>query len=114
MAARDSFLNSFESLAVASEWTPMEEARPINVPIYSSSTFKLPTIARGEQLSTGKVSETTVHSCYAKKKSFCFTYSGVPVSFGFLFLAGARCSCDTCSYGVGMVSCKMKQNLTQK
>lgn len=54
MAARDSFLNSFESLAVASEWTPMEEARPINVPIYSSSTFKLSTVARGEELSTGK------------------------------------------------------------
>ena len=69
MAARDSFLNSFESLAVASEWTPMEEARPINVPIYSSSTFKLPTVARGEELSTGKVSETTVHSFYAKKKN---------------------------------------------
>lgn len=68
MAARDSFLNNFESLAVASEWTPMEEARPINVPIYSSSTFKLPTVARGEELSTGKVSETMVHSFYAKKK----------------------------------------------
>ena len=70
MAAKDSFLNSFESLAVASEWTPMEEARPINVPIYSSSTFKLPTVARGEELSTGKVSETMVHSFYAKKNRF--------------------------------------------
>jgi len=85
MAARDSFLNSFESLAVASEWTPMEEARPINVPIYSSSTFKLPTIARGEELSTGKVSETTVHSFYAKKTIILLTYGGVPVAFGFLF-----------------------------
>lgn len=91
MAARDSFLNSFESLAVASEWTPMEEAHPINVPIYSSSTFKLPTIARGEELSTGKVSESTFHSFYMKKKIILLTLlrsSGCFWLFGFLFSAG--------------------------
>ena len=101
MAARDSFLNSFESLAVASEWTPMEEARPINVPIYSSSTFKLPTVARGEELSTGKVSETTVHSFYAKKKIILLKLLRSSACFWLPFF-GWRCNYDTCSYGVGV------------
>ena len=88
MAARDSFLNSFESLAVASEWTPMEEARPINVPIYSSSTFKLSTVARGEELSTGKVSETMVHSFYVKKKIVLLKLLWSSACFGLPFSAG--------------------------
>ena len=57
MAGGESFFNSFESLAVASEWNPVEEARPINVPIFSSSTFKLSSVAHAEELATGKVSE---------------------------------------------------------
>ena len=61
MAEGESFLNSFESLAVASQWTPVEEARPINVPIYSSSTFKLSSAAHGEELASGKVSEIIIH-----------------------------------------------------
>ncbi|KAL9974389.1 hypothetical protein ACROYT_G011413 [Oculina patagonica] len=54
MADEESFLNSFESLAVASEWKPVEEPRPINVPIFSSSTFKLSSVAHAEELASGK------------------------------------------------------------
>ncbi|KAK2559712.1 L-methionine gamma-lyase [Acropora cervicornis] len=45
---------AFESLAVGSEYIPAEEANPINVPIYSSSTFKISTVDHAEDLATGK------------------------------------------------------------
>lgn len=55
MAERESLCNSFESMAVGSEWVPVEEAHPINVPIFSSSTFKVTSVAHAEELATGKV-----------------------------------------------------------
>ena len=48
---------AFESLAVGSEYIPIEEPNPINVPIYSSSTFKISSVDHGEDLATGKVSD---------------------------------------------------------
>ncbi|XP_068721462.1 cystathionine gamma-synthase-like [Montipora capricornis] len=45
---------AFESLAVGSEYIPVEEPNPINVPIYSSSTFKISSVDHGEDLATGK------------------------------------------------------------
>ena len=62
MAEGESFCNSFESLAVGSQWIPVEEPHPINVPIFSSSTFKVSSVAHGEELATGKVSKTTIHN----------------------------------------------------
>lgn len=55
MADEQSLFNSFESLAVESEWRVAEEPGPINVPIFSSSTFKLSSVAHGEALAGGKV-----------------------------------------------------------
>ncbi|KAJ7376647.1 hypothetical protein OS493_033529 [Desmophyllum pertusum] len=54
MADEKSFLSSFESLAVASEWNPAEPPHPINVPIFSSSTFQLSSVAHAEELAGGK------------------------------------------------------------
>ena len=55
MANKQSFLESFESLAVGSEWKPAEEPNPINVPIFASSTFKLSSVDHAEELALGKV-----------------------------------------------------------
>lgn len=55
MADEQSLCNSFESLAVESEWKLEEEPSPINVPIFSSSTFRLSSVAHGEALASGKV-----------------------------------------------------------
>ena len=53
--SNDKCFNTFESLAVGSEWKPVEEVRPMSVPIYASSTFKVTSVAHGEALSGGKV-----------------------------------------------------------
>ena len=55
MADEQSLLNSFESLAVESEWKLTEEPNPINVPIFSSSTFRLSSVAHGEAVASGEV-----------------------------------------------------------
>ena len=60
MADEESFRKSFDSLAVASEWKRGEEPRPINVPIFSSSTFKVSSVAHGEELASGKVRTQTL------------------------------------------------------
>lgn len=54
MADEQSLLNSFESLAVESEWKLAEEPNPINVPIFSSSTFRLSSVAHGEAVASGE------------------------------------------------------------
>ena len=61
MSSEDFVFNSFDSLAVGSEWKPAEDVRPINVPIYSSSTFKVSSVAHGEALSNGKVGTLLSH-----------------------------------------------------
>ncbi|PFX20326.1 Cystathionine gamma-synthase [Stylophora pistillata] len=54
MANENSFLESFESLAVGSDWIKPEEPDPINVPIFASSTFKTSSVDHAEELALGK------------------------------------------------------------
>lgn len=55
MANENSLLESFESLAVGSDWKKPEEPDPINVPIFASSTFKTSSVDHAEELALGKV-----------------------------------------------------------
>ncbi|XP_027053503.1 uncharacterized protein LOC113680666 [Pocillopora damicornis] len=54
MANENSLLESFESLAVGSDWKKPEEPDPINVPIFASSTFKTSSVDHAEELALGK------------------------------------------------------------
>lgn len=54
MAYENSLLESFDSLAVGSNWIKPEEPDPINVPIFASSTFKTSSVDHAEELALGK------------------------------------------------------------